>query len=198
MANDYLSKVPDALSYTINSETASSLHIFRAQEIDRFNKLLRILKKSLVDLKDAIDGYAVMSLELENMFKNISIKKVPANWESAAYPSLKPLGSWFADMLERIDFMRDWLVKDQMSSYWVSAFYFPQGFMTAVMQTYARKEKIPIDELVFQTKVLRARAEDITEVPEDGKRLSDSRCEHPRYLPPGMWLGRRSHIACRI
>lgn len=168
MANDYLTKVPDGLSFSINPETASSLHIFRAQEIDRFNKLVKILKKSLVDLKDAIDGYAVMSLELENMFRNISLKKVPANWEASAYPSLKPLGSWFADMVERIDFMRNWLANDQMPSYWVSSFYFPQGFMTAVMQTYARKEKIPIDELVFQTKVLRTGPEQITEIPADG------------------------------
>jgi dynein heavy chain len=112
--------------------------------------------------------YAVMSLELENMFNNFLIKRVPPNWENQAYPSLKPLASWFKDLLLRVEFFNAWLEKGQLPSYWVSAFYFPQGFMTAVMQTYARKKIIPIDELVFQTKVLMKDASEITEVPEDG------------------------------
>jgi dynein heavy chain len=40
-----------------------------------------------------------MSIALENMFNAFSLKKVPENWENVAYPSLKPLGSWVADLL---------------------------------------------------------------------------------------------------
>jgi dynein heavy chain len=138
------------------------------------------MKKSLIDIKDAIDGYAVMSLELEKMFNNILIRKVPLNWETYAYPSLKPLGSWFKDLIARMEFMSLWLTSDTIPSYWVSAFYFPQGFMTAVLQTYARKEKIPIDELVFETKVLKTGPEGITEAPVDGNLFSNFRCEHSR------------------
>lgn len=159
------------MTYTLQTETASSLHIFRAQEIDRFNKLVDVMKKTLLDLKDAINGYAVMSLDLESMFNMIFIRKVPLNWEAHAYPSLKPFASWFKDLIERVEFMNQWLEKDQMPSYWVSAFYFPQGFMTAVLQTYARKETIPIDELVFETKVLSQAPEELTEVPVNGRLL---------------------------
>lgn len=110
-----------------------------------------------------------MSSELELMFNNIMIKKVPPNWNKWAYPSLKPLASWYEDLVERINFFKVWLEKDQMPSYWVSSFFFPQGFMTAVLQTYARKEIIPIDELVFQTKMLDKDPAEITEIPENGK-----------------------------
>ena len=146
------------------------------------------MKKSLLDLKDAIDGLSVMSLELEKMFNNIMIRKVPANWEVHAYPSLKPLASWFKDLISRIEFMASWLKNDQLPSYWVSAFYFPQGFMTAVLQTYARKEKIPIDELVFQTKVLPTGPEEITDIPADGILIPDIGVNiHGMYMEGCAW-----------
>ena len=36
--------------------------------------------------------------------------QVPTLWEKVAYPSLKPLGSWILDLLERVSVMGDWLV----------------------------------------------------------------------------------------
>jgi len=69
------------------SEEASCLHIFRAQELDRFNILLKGMKKHMSDLKDAINGLVVMSLMLEKMFNAMVVKQVPLNWESIAYPS---------------------------------------------------------------------------------------------------------------
>lgn len=39
-----------------------SLDIFKMQEVDRFNILLRAIKKSLVDLQKAIKGTVVMSI----------------------------------------------------------------------------------------------------------------------------------------
>lgn len=50
----------------------------------------------------AIKGTVVMSLELELMFDNFLLKKVPDNWVTVAYPSLKPLGSWFDDLMHRV------------------------------------------------------------------------------------------------
>jgi len=60
-------------------------------------------------------------------------KKVPENWEEVAYPSLKPLASWVADLIERVAFFKEWVDKTNMPSYWISAMFFPQGFMTACL-----------------------------------------------------------------
>lgn len=68
-----------------------------------------------------------MSLALENMFNSFMFKKVPENWEKVGYPSLKPLGSWFLDLIERVKFFREWVTVGTMKSYWVSAMFFPQG-----------------------------------------------------------------------
>lgn len=79
--------------------------------------------------------------------------RVPLTWEKAGYPSLKPLGSWTNDLIERLNFIGKWLYEGPPDSYWLSAFFFPQGFMTASLQTYARKTKTPIDVLKFKTHV---------------------------------------------
>jgi len=70
-------------------------------------------------------------MSLEKMFDSFLLRKVPAIWESVAYPSLKPLSSWVLDLIVRVDFFKNWLEKGNMESYWVSSFFFPQGFMTA-------------------------------------------------------------------
>lgn len=60
------------------------------------------MKSTLVLLQKAIQGLVVMSQDLETMFFSFMNSKVPENWEKYAYPSLKPLGSWVIDMIERL------------------------------------------------------------------------------------------------
>jgi dynein heavy chain len=129
-----------------------SLGVFHGQETDRFNVLIGKVKNSLVTLRKAIKGLVVMSAQLEDMFNAFLVQKVPPLWgEPISYPCLKPLNSWFADLEQRVTFMSTWLMSGPPSSYWVSCFYFPQGFMTCSKQVHARKTKIPIDDLVFFT-----------------------------------------------
>ena len=64
--------------------------------------------------------------------------------------------------------MKRWVDTDYLPSYWCSAFFFPQGFMTAALQSYARQTKIPIDKLVFETRMLGEMGADITEGPDIG------------------------------
>ena len=100
-------------------------------------------------LKKAIKGFIVMSEELDSMYVSIQNNQVPKNWEKVAYPSLKPLATWYKDLLERVVFMQDWLINGPPNSFWLSGFFFPQGFMTGCLQTHARNYKIAIDKLSF-------------------------------------------------
>jgi dynein heavy chain len=58
---------------------------------------------------------------------------VPGNWVEVAYLSLKPLSSWYKDLLIRVKTIDDWLKKGNPKSYWLSGQFFPQGFMTGVL-----------------------------------------------------------------
>lgn len=86
-----------------------SLGVFVGQEIDRFNKLLSVMKSTLINLDKAIEGTVVMSMELEQMFNNFLNNKVPELWVKVGYPSLKPLSSWVPDLILRVDFIAKWL-----------------------------------------------------------------------------------------
>ena len=67
---------------------------------------MRVIKNSLEDLKKAINGLILLSDELDSMFYDLLIGKVPKNWQKAAYLSLKPLATWIKDLKLRVAFLR--------------------------------------------------------------------------------------------
>eukprot|EP01017_Pseudomicrothorax_dubius_P045834 TRINITY_DN7991_c0_g2_i3.p1 TRINITY_DN7991_c0_g2~~TRINITY_DN7991_c0_g2_i3.p1 ORF type:complete len:773 (+),score=234.51 TRINITY_DN7991_c0_g2_i3:90-2321(+) len=167
LADEIKRKLPDSLiTKTKIDKNSSSLQVFRAQEVSRFNALAGLMRKSLDELQKAIRGLVVMSSDLEKMYNSFIDKKVPILWENVAYPSLKPLGSWVDDLVMRLEFMREWIELEVPKSYWISAFFFPQGFLTASLQMYARKTLTPIDTLVFRTEVKHFHKNNVEVVPD--------------------------------
>lgn len=82
------------------------------------------VRDSLENCNKAIDGMIVMSSELESLSNNILDNKVSNIWHSVSYPSLKPLGSWINNLVDRLNFMNTWIEKGHPSSFWISGFYF--------------------------------------------------------------------------
>ena len=79
------------------------------QEMEKFNRMLKVMRLSLSDLQKAINGFIVMSETLDKMYLSLQNGVVPGNWGKIAYPSLKPLASWYIDLKDRVTFMDDWL-----------------------------------------------------------------------------------------
>ncbi|XP_037589527.1 dynein heavy chain 6, axonemal [Cebus imitator] len=132
----------------------NSLTTVLGQEVDRFNNLLKLIHTSLETLNKAIAGLVVMSEEMEKVYNSFLNNQVPALWSNTAYPSLKPLGSWVKDLILRTSFVDLWLKRGQPKSYWISGFFFPQGFLTGTLQNHARKYNLPIDELSFKYNII--------------------------------------------
>lgn len=126
------------------------------------------MHSSLKDLQRALKGLVVLSAELEAMGSAVFDQRVPAMWTASAYPSLKPLSPWFKDLLQRLHFVSTWIDMGVPSTFWISGFFFPQGFLTACLQNYARKYKYPIDTVTFSFIMRDEAQEDLVNKPEDG------------------------------
>jgi dynein heavy chain len=159
-----------------------SLDTVLIQELDRFNALVRAMRASLALLRKAIKGLVVMSSDLEAMFVAFQNNQVPSLWSKVAYPSLKPLGSWFKDFTRRIAFFRTWLTKGEPNSFWLPGFYYPQGFMTGALQSHARRYQLAIDTLSFGFTIKSMEgAEDVPSCPDDGVYLDGLYLEAARW-----------------
>ena len=160
----------DGLFDRTNSGQLKSLSVVLGQEIERFNTLTRTLIVSLASLRSAIKGTIVMTGDLETMHAALLNNRVPEIWQKSGYPSLKPLGGWMLDYQLRIKMMSTWLKNGEPKSFWLPGFFFPQGFMTGVLQTHARKYATAIDSLNFNFEVLVGKevARDVVESPTDG------------------------------
>ncbi|KAH9281795.1 Dynein heavy chain 6, axonemal [Echinococcus granulosus] len=132
----------------------NSLTTVLVQEVDRYNHLLKIIKTSLEHMQKAVKGFLVMSEKLEKIYSSFLLNTVPRLWENVAYPSLKPLSLWMKDLALRVEFINLWVLNGPPTSFWISGFFFPQGFLTGTLQNYARKYDFPIDHLSFDFTVL--------------------------------------------
>ena len=67
---------------------------------------MTVIRTSLQNVMKAIKGLVVMNVELESLANSLMIGRQPDMWIKQSYPSLKSLGSYYNDLLERIKFLR--------------------------------------------------------------------------------------------
>jgi len=154
IADDILSKLPkpfniEKLQAKFPTQYEESMNTVFVQEVARMNRLLNRITTTLENLRKAIKGLVVMSSELEKMGESMVNGKVPKMWKEVSYPSLKPLGSYVNDLVERLKFFSDWATNGPPNVFWVSGFFFTQAFLTGVRQNFARKTKVAIDQVDF-------------------------------------------------
>nr|CCA18047.1 PREDICTED: dynein heavy chain 7 putative [Albugo laibachii Nc14] len=160
LVSDISSRLPEAfdmeqaaIDFPVRYEESTNTVLL--QELSRYNQLLNVITTSLDELERALKGFVVLSSELEAMGNSMINGQVPERWVAMSYPSLKPLGSWVQDFLRRMEFLREWFLhKIPPFVYWISGFFFTQAFITGILQNYARKYKIPIDQVGYDMTIL--------------------------------------------
>ena len=151
------------------------------QELDRYNKLLSTLRRTLSTIVKVTNGTASTTQELEEVMLALGQLKVPKLWGST-YPSLKPLGSWMRDLALRVEFFTAWVDDSLPMCWWLPAMTYPTGFLTAVLQVSARMNGVSIDSLSYETPVtISGDKASVTAYPKDGVYVSGV------YLEGATW-----------
>ena len=139
------------------------------QERERFNGLLQEMRQALKELRLGLDGALNISDKMEQMMNMMVIEKIPVSWEKMAWRTNKSLSIWFADVASRVDQLEKWGASLVMPpTLWLAGCFNPMAFVTAVMQTTARKRGWPLDDVVTFTDPTKMDWEEPEAQPEEG------------------------------
>ncbi|XP_035888861.1 dynein heavy chain 9, axonemal isoform X3 [Phyllostomus discolor] len=139
------------------------------QECEQMNVLTREIQRSLRELHLGLKGELTMTGDMENLQNNLYLDTVPEPWAKRAYPSTAGLAVWFLDLLSRIKELEAWTGDFTMpSTVWLTGFFNPQSFLTAIMQSMARKNEWPLDQMALQCDVTKKNREDFRSPPREG------------------------------
>eukprot|EP01062_Namystynia_karyoxenos_P024171 TRINITY_DN1939_c0_g6_i1.p1 TRINITY_DN1939_c0_g6~~TRINITY_DN1939_c0_g6_i1.p1 ORF type:complete len:4792 (+),score=1866.14 TRINITY_DN1939_c0_g6_i1:876-14378(+) len=143
--------------------------VFVMQECERMGVLLATINQSLADCIGGLRGRLTISEQVEDVLQALDRDRVPAAWRAVAYPSLKPLRSWFEDLLRRYAHLESWAADMAMpAAVWLGGLFSPMSFLTVVLQVSARRGAMALDRLALTTDVTKKAPEDATAPPREG------------------------------
>uniref|UniRef100_A0A8B9HTP5 Dynein, axonemal, heavy chain 9 n=1 Tax=Astyanax mexicanus TaxID=7994 RepID=A0A8B9HTP5_ASTMX len=150
-------------------EERSPYVVVALQECERMNVLTQEIKRSLKELNLGLKGELTMTNDMENLQNAIYLDQVPDSWTKRAYPSMCGLALWFTDLLNRIRELESWSSDFNLPpAVWLAGFFNPQSFLTAIMQSTARRNEWPLDKMSLQCDVLKKNREDFSSPPREG------------------------------
>jgi dynein heavy chain len=139
------------------------------QEAERMNVLLAEISRSLTELSLGLEGKLTMSNPMEELMYALAEERIYAGWVKLAYPSLRGLTSWTENLCRRIEQLQIWTGDLELPKVvWISGLFNPQSFLTAVMQTTARRNEWALDKTAITTEVTKKTAEQVEAPSRDG------------------------------
>jgi len=145
------------------------------------------------NLRLAIAGTIALSDVLMEALGALFNAKIPAAWLKKSWEAAT-LGNWFSGLLQRYDQLHKWLNTGRPKGYWLTGWFNPQGFLTAMKQEVCRKhavtDKWALDDVVMTSEV--------THPPKEFESLKDTPAEgvyvYGLYLDGCAWSGKENRL----
>lgn len=153
------------------------------QECDRANILVIEMLRSLKELELGLTGELQMSPKMEYLQDCLFFDRVPSNWGTLAYPSLRPLASWLDNFIARTAQLTGWTEEPASipTVTDISYLFNPQSFLTAIMQKTAQLNKLELDKLTIMTDVTRKSVEQTESKAREGAYVTGLYVEGARW-----------------
>ncbi|RZC39366.1 dynein heavy chain 6, axonemal, partial [Asbolus verrucosus] len=174
--------VTDSILRKIQTEEAN-VNMFKRDNKGRLPSLTTVLMQE-------VDRYNILLKLIHSSMENL--KK--------AIKGLVVMSEALEEVYKAFGNNQIWVRYGHPASYWISGFYFPQGFLTGNLQTHARKYNLPIDQLRFDFEVQKViiEQEDVKRVHDETEREemsvykglespSDGAIVHGLYVDAGRW-----------
>ncbi|KAG5833962.1 hypothetical protein ANANG_G00281510 [Anguilla anguilla] len=191
--DDILEKLPEEYNMSdITSKTAerSSYILVCFQECERMNMLISEIRRSLRELDLGLKGELAISSEMEELQTALFFDNVPHTWTKLAYPSALNLAPWYSDVLLRCRELDSWTQDLVLPTVvWLSGLFNPQSFLTAVMQSLARKNEWPLDRMNLTVDVTKKFKEDFNQPAREGAYV------HGLFMEGARWDIQGGNIA---
>lgn len=170
--DEILEKLPEEFNMMElmgKAEERTPYTVVALQEADRMNVLTNEMKLSLRELDLGLKGELTITNAMEELSNALYLDEVPELWTKRAYPSMQGLAAWFIDLLQRIKQLENWTTDFNLPPVvWLSGLFNPQSFITAVMQSMARKNEWPLDRMTLQVDVTKKGKDDFNAPPREG------------------------------
>lgn len=112
-ASDILKKLPqifdlDKIRKKYGLEISPTTVVL-LQELERFNRLISSMQRSLSTLKRALKGEVGMSNELDDLARALFNGQLPPTWRKLAPATKKTLGNWMDHFMKRLNQYNSWV-----------------------------------------------------------------------------------------
>ncbi|MCJ8728742.1 hypothetical protein PDJAM_G00007970 [Pangasius djambal] len=183
--DDILERLPEKYSMSellAKTSERSPLVLLCLQECEHMNLLISEIHSSLTQLDLALKGELSISPDMETLQTALYYSRVPESWSRLTYPSTHTLAQWFSDVLSQCRELDTWTQDFVLPAVvWLSGLFSPQSFLTAIMQSIARKNKWPLDKMALSVDVTKKTKDDYGHPPREGAYI------HGLYMEGARW-----------
>ena len=138
-ASDIQAKVPKEFDLMLISKQIGNIRtpaqIVLLQELERWNKLVVQMGRSLSDLQKALVGEIGMSDALDELGAEVFNGFLPSMFRRLAPDTQMKLGAWMSHFTRRLDQYSDWIDNGEPAVMWLSGLGIPESYLTSLIQS---------------------------------------------------------------